>query len=83
MAENKTMRNDNIKKINEILAKDSLKQTASLFAETEKGVKELKKQLEEKLNEIKAKKAEQLAKETQPVEVVEVKPEVKENINIK
>ena len=59
MAENKTMRNDNIKKINEILAKDSLKQTASLFAETEKGVKELKKQLEEKLNEIKAKKAEQ------------------------
>ena len=59
MAENKTVRNENIKKINELLTKDAIgKLTGSLLKE-ESSLKALKKLMEEKLLEFN-KKAEQV-----------------------
>ena len=71
MAENKTMRIENIKKINEMLAKGVLTQALSANDSTENSVKTLKKQIEERLNLIALKKAEEKSKENKE-EVVEV-----------
>ena len=74
MAENKTMRNDNIKKINEMLTKGVFSQVLSDVNSVDASVKALKKQIEEKLNLLATKKAEEKAKQEQQVEVV-AKPE--------
>ena len=75
MAENKTMRQENIKKINELLSKGNVSQTITAFSSTESGVKAFKKQLEEKLSALKAKKAEDaIPVQEKPVE--EAKPVV-------
>ena len=63
MAENKTMRNDNIKKINEMLTKSAFQQTLGAVSSIEADAKALKKQIEEKLNLLMLKKAEEKAEQ--------------------
>ena len=74
MAENKTMRNDNIKKINEILTKGTLSEVLKSANGTEADVKSLKKSIEEKINFFKSQKAQEVQKAKE--EVVKKEDEV-------
>ena len=78
MAENKKMRTENIKLVNEIFTKGSITQILNEISKTESGIKSFKKQVEEKLSALAAAKMEKQAtiqQENPKVEEVVVKEE--------
>ncbi len=82
MAENKVMRNDNIKKINEILTSKTALEVLQKLSALEGSVKSLKKKIDDKLDSFSKQKAQEQAKEVETVteEIkVEEKPIVKED----
>ena len=81
MADNKVMRNDNIKKINEILTSKTALDVLQKLSTLESNVKNLKKKIDDKLDLFAKQKAQEQAKvvESVPEEAkVEEKPIVKE-----